>query len=460
MGARGHYHVTDWRAALAHWREDGLLGRVVHNSAHLFSRNSLSLVLSYGQGIFAARLLGVTGFGLLGLVMGYASTVNSILSFRMSETVVRYGGEYLERGEKEKASALVKAAALTEAAVSALAFIFVALTSALASQYISKTPGTAWLFSLFSLGLLANFNYETSLGILQITDKVKFQGTINLIQNVVCALVILGAFFLNGGIVIVLTAYLIGKSILGLGMFAFAQIQLRRVLGAGWWKASFKAIPSYREIGWFAFNSNISGTVIKIFRESEVVWVGFFLTSTAAGYYKAAYTVIGLLSVMADPFITTTYPEINRLIVQKAWPRLRDFLRKVTTLAFVYNLAEAIGFVLLGRWVLWIYGSQYVSAYPALMALLVGLAFNYTFFWNRPLLLSLGLPEYPIKATVAAGLIKIALAFLFVPRFGYVAEAALLSFYYAVSVGAMVWRGMKEINARSQSLEGAQFTNS
>lgn len=450
MGARGDHHVTKWRAALAHWRADTLLGRVVQNSAHLLSSNSLSLILSYGQGILSARLLGVTGFGLVGLVMGYASTVNSVLSFRMSESVVRYGGEYVERGEKDKASALIKAAALTEAAVSLLAFIFVVLTSTLASQYISKTPGTAWMFSLFAIGLLANFNYETSLGILQITDRIKFQGTINLIQNIVCALVIGGAFVWHGNVVTVLAAYLIGKSILGLGMFIFAQIQLRRVLGAGWWRAPFNAIDSYREVGWFALNSNISGTVIKVFRESEIVWVGFFLSSTAAGYYKAAYTIIGLLSVMADPLITTTYPEINRLIVQKAWPRLRDFLRKVTILAFAYNLAEAIGFVLLGRWILWIYGAQYVNAYPAMMALLIGIAFNYTFFWNRPLLLSLGLPEYPIKATVTAGLIKVALAFLLVPRFGYVAEAALLSFYYVTSVGAMVWRGIREIQTKEE----------
>src|SRR5574342_384981 len=91
-------------------REDPLLGKVVRNSVHLFSNNSLSLALSFLMGILSARLLGATGFGLVGLVMGYASTVNSVLSFRMSELVVRYGGEYIERSEKEKASALIKAA--------------------------------------------------------------------------------------------------------------------------------------------------------------------------------------------------------------------------------------------------------------------------------------------------------------------------------------------------------------
>jgi len=73
-------------------REDPLLRKVVRSSVHLFSNNSLSLALSFLMGVLSARLLGATGFGLVGLVMGYASTVNSLLSFRMSELVVRYGG--------------------------------------------------------------------------------------------------------------------------------------------------------------------------------------------------------------------------------------------------------------------------------------------------------------------------------------------------------------------------------
>jgi O-antigen/teichoic acid export membrane protein len=101
--------------------------------------------------------------------------------------------------------------------------------------------------------------------------------------------------------------------------------------------------------------------------------------------------------------------------------------------------------VLFGKWLLAIYGEDYVAAYPALIALLVGFTFNYILFWNRPLLLSLGLPDFPLKATVTAGLAKLALAFPLVPRFGYVAQAMLLSMYYVISVSAIVWRGLKEI---------------
>ena len=432
-------------------REDPLLDKVIRNSLHLFSSNGLSLVLSFLMGILSARLLGASGFGLVGLVMGYASTVNSLLSFRMSELVVRYGGEYIERNEKGKASALIKAAGQTEALVSILAFILVLLTSGLASQYISKIPQTAWMFSLFALGLLANFNYETSIGILQITDKIKFQGTVNLIQSIVGVLVIGIAFIWGGGVTIVLLAYLLGKAILGLGIFILAQIQLKLVLGSGWWRVPFKVIPSYRDLTRFAISSNVSATIIKIFRESEILWVGFFLSSAAAGYYKAAYTIIGLVSVVIDPLVATVYPELNRLIVQKAWPSLRNFLRRVTTLAFTINMAIGVGIILFGRLILTVYGGEeFVVAYPALLALFVGLAFNYTLFWNRPLLLSFGLPDFPIWVTLIAGLVKVTLAFWLVPRFGILAAGALLSYYYIASVGIMALRGTKEIKLQAK----------
>jgi len=434
-------------------RQDELFSRVVQNSAHLFSSNSISLGLGVVQSILAARMLGPAGFGLIGIVMSYASTLNGLLSFRMSELVVRYGGKYLEEGDTERAGALIKGAGMVELAVSVLAFLLVSITAGLGSRYIAKTPGTEWMFVLYSLGLLANFNAETSTGVLQITNKIKWRGTINLIQSAMSALVIAAAFVLNSRsslppavqLAAVLGAYLLGKSVLGIGLFSRAWREIGTALGSGWHRAPLSALPSIRELFGFAFSSNLSATAILVFRESELLWIGLFLNSEAAGLYKIAYTIVGFLSVPADPLILSVYPETNRLIVQRAWSRLRDFLRKITTLSFAYNLLLALGLILMGHWVLAVFGKEYTVAYPAMMALLAGLSFNYTLFWNRPLLLSFGLQNFALLAVVVAGLVKIALAFPLVPRYGYVMEGALLSLYYVLSVGIIVWRGLIEL---------------
>jgi O-antigen/teichoic acid export membrane protein len=133
-------------------------------------------------------------------------------------------------------------------------------------------------------------------------------------------------------------------------------------------------------------------------------------------------------------------------------------LRRVTSLAFIVILAAGLAFLLLGRLVLTLFGGgeNFALAYPALLALFVGFGFNYTLFWNRPLLLSFGLPEFPIWATLIVGLVKVGLAFWLVPRYGILAAGALLSFYYIASVGIMALRGLKEIRTqlRNPSLGG------
>ncbi len=451
---------SDAMNLVARLRQDELFGRVVGNSAHLFSSNSLSIGLSVVQSIVAARLLGPASFGLVGIVMSFASTVNGVFSFRMSELVVRYGGAYLEQKENRKAAALIRAAGVAEAGVSVLAFVFVFMTATLAAQFIAKAPATRWMFVLYGLGLLANFNAETSTGVLQVTDGIKARGTINVVQSVISALATVGAAALYaahaidapGALWAVLGAYLAGKVILGMGLFAVAQARLSRFLGAGWFRVGFAELPSFRELFGFAFSSNLSATAILVFRESELLWIGLFLNSEAAGLYKIAYTVVSFLSVPADPLILSVYPETNRLIVQRAWGRLRSFLAKVTGLSFACNVVLGLAFIVFGRWILSVFGVQYLPAYPALLTLLVGLAFNYTLFWNRPLLLSFGLQTFALWAILVAGVIKLALAFPLVPRYGFVMEAALLSSYYILSVGLIVGRGLQELGRQERMM--------
>ncbi len=428
------------------------MSRVLRSSAHLFTSNTISLGLSVVMTALVFRLLGAAGSGLIAIVMGYASTVNSLLSFRMSELVVRYGGEYLEKGEKQKAASVVKAAALTEAAVSALAFLVVLISSAWASRAFAKSSDAAIMFIVFAIGLLANFNTETCTGILQVMGKIRYQGTVNLIQSILSLGIVIAAFFLPNQIWVVLLAYLAGKAILGLGLFFTAQRQLHHALGAGWWNSPLMPFAESRSLIRFAISSNISATIIKIFRESEPLWVGLFLSTEAVGYYKAAYSLVSFLSVPADPLIAATYPEINRLIVQKAWASLKSFLRKITALAFAVNAAAALGFIFLGQFALILFTGhrEFVTAYPALIALFIGLAFNYTLFWNRPLLLSLGLPDFPIWVTLIVGLIKVALAFWLVPQYGILAAGELLSFYYIASVGIMALRGVRAIRMKDE----------
>ena len=85
-----------------------------------------------------------------------------------------------------------------------------------------------------------------------------------------------------------------------------------------------------------------------------------------------------------------------------------------------------------------------------------GLGFANIFFWNRPLLLSLGLPMVPYRISLWCGIAKIALAVLLVPRLGLNFEAILLSLFFIISVSWIILRGWQEVRKLEALPQGEQ----
>jgi O-antigen/teichoic acid export membrane protein len=88
------------------------------------------------------------------------------------------------------------------------------------------------------------------------------------------------------------------------------------------------------------------------------------------------------------------------------------------------------------------------------MILLVGFGISNIFFWNRSLLLSFGNAHIPLYVMAGAGVLKIGLSLLLVPRFGMNVEALLLSAYFVLTVGIMVILGYDLIK-KAEVLEKA-----
>jgi O-antigen/teichoic acid export membrane protein len=436
---------VNFRSRLESWKKDRLLGRVLRNTAYLFSGSTVNMALSLAQSVLAAWMLGVTGLGILGNITLFTSTVNRLFSFRMGELVVRYLERFRAEQRPDRAAAVVKAAALAEAGTSLLAFGLLILLAPWAAVTFAKDASYAPLFLLYGLTIPGNLMTETATGVLQAERRFRAQAWVNAGQSVLTALLILAAYLAGAGMEAVVAAYLVGKIILGAGPMVLAWGSLRRRFGAGWWRAPLALLPPLRELAGFALSTNLSATLNLVVRDSEQLWVSYFLSPYEGGLYKVALAVVNLILVPITPFIGTTYPEISRGAAQRDWAQLRRLLRRVTVIAGGWTLAAALALALLGSLVLWVYGKgtpAFQPAYPALMVLLVGFGVANTLFWNRSLLLALHRPDFPFWVSLAAGALKVGLSFLLVPAYGFVMQAGLLSAYLAASVGIIAGRGV------------------
>ena len=439
------------------WRGDVILRRVMRNSTYMFTSNVISTVLT----LVTANLLGVKGFGVLGIVVSFVSNVNRLLSFRMADVVVKYLGESLERKEIERAAAAVKFAGLIETATSIVAYLILVLLAPWGAATFAHDPNTAPLFMLYGLSILGSITAETSTGVLQVGNHFKSQAWINLAQSVVTAVLVVVAYLTHAGILAIVVAYLTGKMILGLTPVVLSFYYLPRMLGKGWWRTSFSYLPPRRELVRFALSTNFSGTINMVARDSEVLWVGYFFSPLQSGYYKTALAIINLVVMPISPFVGTTYPEITRAIASRQWARLRSLLRRVSAIASAWTVAVSFGLALFGQRVLFlpwtvlgrtfsVYRSEFLPAFPALLILLVGFGITNILYWNRSVLLALGQADYPLKVVFFAMLVKVALAFVLVPQFGYLMEAGLLSAYFLVTVSLIVRRGLGEVRLAEQ----------
>jgi len=430
-----------------------LFRRMVKNSGYLFSATGLSAVIGMVQGILLTRLLGVTGYGILGTIILFTSTVNNFASFRMGEIVIKYIGQYVEQGETDKAPALFKLAALVEVLASLVAFGLLAALAPLGATYLAKDPSLSGLFILYGLVLLANLIAESSTGLLQIFDHFRRMALLTTLGNLATLGLIVLVYLGQGGIQAVLLAYLGGKCLSALSISVAALREAARRWGRSWWRAPLGLLRlQYRDLLHFAISTNLSASISLVTKDSEMLWVSLLRNPTETGYYKLALTLANLVQMPVSPLPQATYPELARQAARGQWGAVRGLLRQGAWLAGGYTLAAALFLWLFGRpLIAYVYTPEFLPTYPALMILLVGYLVANTFYWRRSVLLALGRADYPAKVNLLLAAAKLAAIVVLVPRYGYLASAALLSAFYWAGSALTVWKAYALIGQREQA---------
>jgi len=423
-------------------RDDPLIQRVLRNSGYLFSGNAISAALGLVQNILMFRLLGAVQYGLATGIMLFATNVNRFLSFRMSEVVTKHMGEALAQNNKDRAAALAKWVGISEAIASILAYLVLFI---LAPWYAKDATLTA-LYRFYGLYLLVNLIYETSTGVLQVTNKFDRVAFANLLQGIVTITIVFVAYIMKWGIFEILMAYLTGKTVAACIVTSSAVQELKRKVGKDWRRAPANLIPDWKSIGQFAFSTNINGTVNLFARDNVPLYIQSLLGPVAGnialGYFNIASKFIMLVTLPIDPFIGPTYAEITRTIAQKQWSTTRKLLRQVTLVGGVWTLIVSGGLVALGWWFIpLLFGAESAPSYFFLVILLLGYGYSNVFNWNRPFLLALGHPNYPLMVAAITGAVEITLIFLFGPGGDYLTIVAIFSIYLIISVCWNILRG-------------------
>jgi PST family polysaccharide transporter len=171
----------------------------------------------------------------------------------------------------------------------------------------------------------------------------------------------------------------------------------------------------------FAFGINLVGINILNFfvTRGDNLLIGYFLGSTALGYYDLAYRLllvvtslfVGVISSIAMPIFSSIQDDLPRL--RKV---LYEFVELTNTIAFPVFLGMS---VLAPELIVVVFGEQWKPSIPVMQILsLAGLLYG-GFYFNAPLMMAMGKPNWKFYLDIYRTIIYVS-AFLVGVKFGII----------------------------------------
>ncbi|GBD38531.1 Inner membrane protein YghQ [bacterium HR37] len=366
--------------------------RLFINASWLLGGKTASSVFSAVQTVVVARMLGVSEYGLLALIIAYVDILNQLFDFRVWETATKYIGTFWTSGEKEKTRSMIKLSYIVDISSGIVAFLIAIATAGIASRYLISSPQAQMLICIYALSLLIDTANSTSDAILRVFDRFKTIAFIASLNNLIRLIMVSTALYLGMGIKGVLLSY-IAASFVGFTLRLFAVAKTLKDSGIErWWNARLGLIRQHwRGIAWFLGNTSLTGT-LKMANDNYLgtLVLGYFAGKEAVAYYKVAKSVVKLINRITDPIYEAIYPELVKLFSLGAIEDIKRLLKESTkNLGKIIVPIAAFIFILSYHILYFVFGAKYTPSSIALKLITIATLISLLTFWINPAFLAI-----------------------------------------------------------------------
>jgi polysaccharide transporter, PST family len=243
-------------------------------------------------------------------------------------------------------------------------------------------------------------------------EKMKFITIIYSISKIIVAILIFTVINNASDYLLVPILYFIGSVSSG----CISLFVLNKFFKINFYFPSIYQIKYQLQQGWHLFISNVS---INMYRNANILILGFITTPLYVGYYALAEKVIKALQALMGPISETLYPYIANKSAKQSIEKSLNDLYKISKYYFFILIPIVLGVVLFSPFAVEILASSYIENIVLDMrilslALFFG-GFNYLFGIIG--LISLGHQKYFSKSVVFAGATNIVICLSLSPFF-------------------------------------------
>lgn len=366
-----------------------------------FASQIASSVFGFVATIYLARTLGAEVLGTYFLVVAIVIWAKVVAFGGVSSALTK------RLSEGDDSGAYITAGAGLFLGIYVVLFGVLFLARDIVNAYIGE-PVTMPL----GLVLLATLLFTFVSSALQGQHRVHVSGALQPVNTLSRSVLQIGAVVLGFGLFGLLTGYALAAIVAGAVGAVFVS-----------WKWEYPRRRHVRSLFDYARYSWLGRLSSRTFSSMDTLVLGVFVASGQIGVYEISWNLASILAVFSLAIQQTLFPEISSVATDDKQERIVSLLDDAFAYAGLFLIPGLVGSLLIGDFVLRIYGPEFSSGHAVLVILVASrLAYAYgEQFLNA--LNALDRPDLAFRINAVFFVTNISLNFVLVYLYGWIGAA-------------------------------------
>ncbi len=352
--------------------EKGLSRFFAQKAAFAFLNNVLGTFIAFLLHVIATRILGSEIYGDYIYVFSWLSLISLASQLGLNGTVVKYVAAYKAQEKWPELCGIIKFSNRVSLGVSIVSSALFLTSAFIVRDNLSENLFLTFVIGAFLIPVYTVINMRQAI-LRAMLHVIRANFSERVLKPIVLVTLLVTIYiarpeWLSAPAVMLLDGISILISMC-LGMYWLFRLTPEMVL---------RSSPVFHSVEWlkmsvplfFMFSVNLMLTT------TDILMIGYFITTEYAGFYSVAFRVVSLISFGLLAVNSILAPLISNL---HSTGKLSD-LKRITWLSawaiFAYAIVISSFLLLFGKSVLNLFGEQFSVAYSALVVLIIGQMIN------------------------------------------------------------------------------------
>ena len=355
-----------------------ILSAFLKNASWLYTANLYTQLVSFILTIYIATKFDPADYGRVGVVIAYCVTVNTIIDFRIWETVINFYGAHIERNEIRRARSALSLCLGIDFGTGVIGLLVVLVTATWAAETFLQNRELAVFFQIYGIALFLKTIHGSTNAMLWVHDRFRWLGIMGILVATIRGIVTVLFLTMEVSLMSIFLANVVVEIARAALLYPVAFYVSYRYMGRAEEASDQESTGIDRSEVWsiikFSVGTNLFGTLRHISENSTILIMGVLASDAVIGLFRLATNLINVATQLRTPLQMVVYPDIVKAVANDDKKQLYRVLRSATVLGVAIPGSVCIGMIFFMGPVLNLtpVRREYLDAIPYMQIMLIG----------------------------------------------------------------------------------------